>query len=77
MLARATQGATTMQMSEQINDLATALSKAQAKIQPAVKDAENLGFKNAKTGKASKYADLAAVWEACRAPLAEFGLSVV
>ena len=63
--------------SEQINELAAALSKAQSAIQPAIKDAENLGFRNAKTGKASRYADLAAVWEACRAPLAANGLSVV
>ncbi len=66
-----------IEKSEQINELAAALSKAQAAIQPAVKDAENLGFKNAKTGKASKYADLAAVWDACRAPLSTNGLSVV
>jgi hypothetical protein len=66
-----------MQQSEQINELAAALSKAQGLIQPASKDAENLGFKNAKTGKASKYADLAAVWEACRGPLASNGLSVI
>lgn len=65
-----------MQMSEQINELASALAKAQGKIQPAVKDATNLGFKN-QQGKPSKYADLAAVWDACRAPLAENGLSVV
>lgn len=66
-----------MQQSDQINELATALSKAQALIQPASKESENLGFKNAKTGKASKYADLAAVWEACRAPLSANGLSII
>ena len=66
-----------IEKSDQINELATALAKAQSAIQPAIKDAENLGFKNAKTGKASKYADLAAVWEACRAPLSANGLSVV
>jgi hypothetical protein len=66
-----------IEKSDQINELAAALSKAQAAIQPAVKDAENLGFKNAKTGKASKYADLAAVWDACRGPLSANGLSVV
>jgi hypothetical protein len=66
-----------MQQSEQINELAAALSKAQALIQPASKDAENGGFKNAKTGKASKYADLAAVWEAVRGPLTSNGLSVI
>ena len=62
--------------SDQINELAAALSKAQSAIQPAAKDAENLGFKNAKTGKPSRYADLAAVWDACRAQLAANGLSV-
>lgn len=63
--------------SEQINELAAALSKAQAAIEPATKDAENLGFKNAKTGKPSRYADLASVWDACRAALTANGLSVV
>jgi uncharacterized protein YidB (DUF937 family) len=62
--------------SEQINELAAALAKAQAAIQPAAKDAQNLGFKDSK-GKPSKYADLAAVWEACRAPLSANGLSVI
>lgn len=66
-----------MQQSDQINELATALSKAQALIQPASKESENLGFKNAKTGKASKYADLTAVWEACRGALSANGLSVI
>jgi hypothetical protein len=65
-----------MEMSHEINELAAALAKAQQRIAPALKEAENLGFKNQKTGKASKYADLAAVWEACRAPLAENDLAV-
>lgn len=56
--------------SEQINELAAALSKAQAKMKGAVKDAENPYFD-------STYADLSSVWEACRGPLTENGLSVV
>ena len=59
-----------MDKSEQINELATALSKAQGCIKPAIKDSTNPFFK-------SQYADLASVWEACRKPLAENGLSVV
>jgi hypothetical protein len=56
--------------SDTVSDLATALASAQSKIQPAAKDAENPHFK-------SRYADLAAVWEACREPLSSNGLSVV
>ncbi len=59
-----------MQKSETIAELAKALAKAQAAIQPAPKDTSNPFFK-------SKYADLPAVWRACREPLAANGLSVV
>jgi hypothetical protein len=59
-----------MRTSEQIADLAAALAKAQAKIEGAVKDKENPGFRGA------KYADLGAVWDAIRAPLTDNGLSV-
>lgn len=59
-----------MNTSEQINELAAALAKAQAAIQPAAKDKQNPAFR-------SRYADLASVWDACRAALAENGLSVV
>lgn len=59
-----------MQKSEQINDLATALSKAQGEIKGAMKDSSNPFFK-------SKYADLASVWEAFRQPFAKNGLSLV
>ena len=55
--------------SEQINELATALSKAQAEIMPALKDSANPFFK-------SKYADLESVWSACREPLTKQGLCV-
>lgn len=59
-----------MQTSESITDLAMALAKAQALIKPASKDATNPHFK-------SRYADLPAVWEVCRKPLTDNGLSVV
>lgn len=59
-----------MKTSESLTDLATALSKAQAKIEAARKDTANPFFK-------SKYADLASVWASCRGPLSENGLSVV
>ena len=58
-----------MKMSEQINELALALSKAQGQIKGALKDSSNPFFK-------SKYADLTSVWEACREPLTKNGLAV-
>jgi len=62
-----TQGPT---QSENINELLTALSKAQSKIECAIKDKKNPFFK-------SSYADLNSVWEACRDPLTSHGLSVI
>jgi hypothetical protein len=59
-----------MQHSEHINELATALAKAQGEITGALKDSANPFFK-------SKYADLASCWDACRAPLSNNGLAVV
>lgn len=59
-----------MTTSEQINELASALSKAQGEMAGAVKDSANPFFK-------SKYADLASVREAIRAPFAKHGLAVV
>jgi hypothetical protein len=56
--------------SEQINELATALAKAQSQITGALKDSSNPFFK-------SKYADLASCWDACRKQLTDNGLSVV
>jgi hypothetical protein len=56
--------------SETINELAAALSAAQGKITGALKDSANPFFK-------SKYADLASVWDACRAALSENGLAVI
>lgn len=59
-----------MQTSESVNELAAALAKAQGQIKGAVKDAENPHFR-------SKYADLASVWDACRASLSANGLSII
>ena len=58
-----------MNKSENIGNLAKALSIVQSKLNPASKDADNPFFK-------SKYADLNSVWESCRALLAENGLAV-
>jgi hypothetical protein len=55
--------------SENIADLATALSKLQGALEGAKKDSTNPSFK-------SKYADLEAVWEAARPLLVPNGLSV-
>src|SRR6202795_3981153 len=59
-----------MQTSETINELATALSKAQGEITGALKDSANPFFK-------SKYADLASCWDACRSALSKNGLAVI
>ncbi|NBU34087.1 hypothetical protein EB118_16610 [bacterium] len=59
-----------LQMSDQIGELAKALSKAQAKMRHAKKDNINPHFK-------SKYADLASVIDEIREPFAENGLSLV
>lgn len=56
--------------SEDIKELVTALSKAQAEIKPAKKDTENKYFQ-------SFYADLAAVLTACMPHLTANGLSIV
>lgn len=58
-----------MNHSEQINELGSALAKAQGQIEGAKKDSANPFFK-------SKYADLASVWEACRKQLSDNGLSI-
>ncbi len=59
-----------MQTSEKIDKLAIALSKAQAVMETADKSSTNPFFH-------SSYADLAEVWEACRKPLTDNGLSVI
>jgi ERF superfamily len=56
-------------MTPSIGKLAEALAKAQAEIKTALKDKNNPFFK-------SSYADLEAVWDACRDPLTKNGLSV-
>lgn len=58
-----------MTTSEQINELAVALAKAQAVMVTAAKDSTNPHYK-------STYADLASVRDACR-PLAEAGIAIV
>lgn len=55
--------------SENINELAKALSHAQAEMSFAMKDSTNQHFKQ-------KYADLTSVWDAIRDPLTKHGLSV-
>jgi len=59
-----------MLQSESVKELNTALAKAQGELFAAKKDSVNPHFK-------SKYADLASVWEACRMPLSNNGLSVM
>jgi hypothetical protein len=59
-----------MQHSENINDLAAALAKAQGEVTGALKDSANPFFK-------SRYADLASCWDACRKPLSENGLAII
>jgi hypothetical protein len=59
-----------MPTSTSIAALAAALVKAQSALSGAKKDSTNPHFKTA-------YADLASIWDACRAPLANAGLSVV
>lgn len=56
--------------SQSIGKLAAALAKAQGKIEEAKRDSENPFFK-------SSYADLSAVWKACRAQLSSNGLAVI
>jgi hypothetical protein len=58
-----------MNQSEQINELASALAKAQGIIQSASKDGLNPHFKN-------RYATLDSIWEAIRDPLSKNGLAV-
>ena len=59
-----------MNTSEQINELAAALSKAQASMTGAQKDSNNPFFK-------SSYADLSSVMESISTPFADNGLSFV
>lgn len=59
-----------MNTSEQINELAKALSLAQSEMRKASKDSTNPHFR-------SSYADLTSIWEACQESLTKNGLSVV
>lgn len=56
--------------SEHINELATALAKAQGEIESAPKDSKNPFFK-------SKYASLESVWNTCKSSLSKNGLCVM
>lgn len=58
-----------MNQSEQINELAGALAKAQGEYTPALKDSANPYFK-------SKYANLCSIVKACQEPLSKNGLSI-
>jgi hypothetical protein len=58
-----------MKTSETINEIAAAMCKAQGAMRPALKDATNPAYR-------SKYADLTAVWDACREPLTKNGITV-
>lgn len=60
-----------MNRSEEINELALALSKAQGQIKSAPKDAKVGGKIN------YKYATLDSIWEVCRKPLSDNGLAVI
>lgn len=64
-----------METSAEIGELAKALASAQGVMQAAMKDAENPAFKRGNS--VSKYADLASVWEACRAALSANGLCII
>lgn len=59
-----------MKTSENINDIATALSKAQGDIRPAVKDSSNPFFK-------TKYADLSSYNDSIKEPLSRNGIAVI
>lgn len=58
------------EQSPDVAELFGALAKAQGEIEGASKDKENPHFR-------SRYADLASVWDACRAPLSKNGLCVI
>ena len=58
-----------MKNSENINELATAMSKAQSAMKPAIKDSINPHYK-------SKFSNLTSVWESMRIPFTSNGLTV-
>ncbi len=59
-----------MTQSESINELATALAKAQGTMKAAVFNKKNPHFK-------SQYADFSSCMDACRGPLSENGLAIL
>lgn len=59
-----------MNKSEDISDLAKALTAVQASLAPAKRDSTNPYYN-------STYADLSSVWESCRETLAKNGLCVI
>lgn len=59
-----------MRSSEQLNEIAAALAKAQAEIGTAAECGKNPHLN-------TRYATLTSVWDACRAALTKHGLSVV
>lgn len=64
--------------SEKIDELAAALAKAQAVMQPAPKnDAVTVKTKTGGPGYSYKFSDLASVWDTCREALTSNGLAVV
>lgn len=56
-------------MSDAIDQIATALAKAQAEIEAAIEDKKNPHFK-------SSYASLYSIWQACRQAISKQGISV-
>lgn len=59
-----------MNQSENINELVSALSKAQSKMKPATFNKVNPHFR-------SRYADFTSCMDACREPLSENGLCIM
>lgn len=59
-----------MEHSDSLAKIATALVNVQASVKTALKDSLNPHYK-------SKYADLGAIWDACRAQLGESGIAVI
>ena len=57
-----------MDQSEQLNELATALAKAQGEMTAPELNKQGYNY---------KYADLNSVWKVCRKPLRENGLSII
>ena len=56
--------------SAETDKIDAALVKAQAKIRPAIKDAQNPHFK-------SSFASFASIFEACRGPMSEAGIAIL